>query len=96
MGYLGFAMLDGQSSLKGQTIPGSEEASFIQGVHLKPRRRRGGVDGLLLGFWVLLLVKCLLSTWAVAHWDMPVSSFWVWLPSMIFGAVCTSLYCNRQ
>ena len=86
-------MLDGQSSLKGQSIPGSGEASFIRGVRLKPRRR--GVDGLLLGFWVLLLVKCLLSTWAVGYWDMPVSSFWVWLPSIVFGAVCTVLYLKR-
>ncbi len=46
-------------------------------------------------FWSLMLTKCLLCTWAVGYWDMPISSFWVWLPSLVFGGVCTLLYVQR-
>ncbi len=88
------SMLDGQSRLPGGAGHAAK-AAFIEEVRLRPRRSRVRVDGLLLGFWILLLAKCLLSTWAVAHWNMPISSFWVWLPSIIFGAVCTILYWTR-
>jgi hypothetical protein len=88
------SMLDRQAGF-GSGGSHTAKTAFIQEVRLHSRPARRGVDGLLLGFWGLLLLKCVLSTWAVAHWDMPVSSFWVWLPSIIFGAVCTMLYLMR-
>ncbi len=71
---------------------------FVRSVEVKEGQQKPVIvfDGLLAVFWGLMLAKCILCTWAVGYWDMPISSFWVWLPSMIFGAVCTFLYVYRE
>ncbi len=93
-------MLANAVKLRGRLRQGEDRyaQSFIEEVKVKdqPWRSAGGFDRLLGGFWTLMLIKCLLCTWAVGYWEMPISSFWVWLPSLVFGALCTLLYLSRE
>lgn len=48
------------------------------------------VAGLVAG-WILIAVKCLLTPWAIAHWQVPVHPGWVIVPTLIFASVVTVL-----
>jgi hypothetical protein len=48
--------------------------------------------GLVYIFWGLIVAKCFLAEWAVQVYRMPFSSLYVWMPTMIFAAVCTWVY----
>ncbi|GHB99601.1 hypothetical protein [Cerasicoccus arenae] len=48
---------------------------------------------LLLVFWGLILAKCSLLQWAILNYDVPVDGgLFIWLPSFLFGAVCSFVY----
>ncbi len=48
---------------------------------------------LLLVFWGLIIAKCTLLQWAIITHNVPIDGgMFVWLPSFIFGAVCTFVY----
>ena len=88
-------MLDRSSRLCRESAPVGERP-LVESVRFREANpREGGFDRMLGWFWSLMLTKCLLCTWAVGYWDMPISSFWVWLPSLVFGGVCTLLYVQR-
>ncbi len=89
-------MLANTVKLRGRPGEGIHGKTFIEEVRVKEQRPAAGFDRVLVLFWGLMLSKCLFSTWAVGYWDMPVSSFWVWLPSLVFGTVCTVLYRYRE
>lgn len=48
--------------------------------------------GLVYLFWGLIFAKCFLAEWAVRFYAMPFDSLYVWLPTLVFGAVCTWVY----
>jgi len=48
---------------------------------------------LLLVFWGLILAKCTLLQWAILTYDVPVDGgLFIWMPTFIFGAVCSFIY----
>ncbi|WP_269538635.1 hypothetical protein [Cerasicoccus fimbriatus] len=48
---------------------------------------------LLLVFWGLIIAKCTLLQWAILKHDVPIDGgLYIWLPSFIFGAVCSFVY----
>lgn len=73
---------------------GGNGAWFVDKVTV--RRRRHPVDGFVIGGWTLILIKCILASWAMERWDVPIHDFYVWGPSFILGAVCTFLYLRRE
>jgi len=42
--------------------------------------------------WALILIKCILVTWAVGHWHMPFNAGWVTAPTVIFAALASGLW----
>jgi hypothetical protein len=48
--------------------------------------------GLVFIFWGLIVAKCFLAEWAVAVYQMPFNSLYVWVPTLIFATVCTWVY----
>jgi len=48
---------------------------------------------LLLVFWGLILAKCVVLQWAIITYDVPVDGgLFIWVPSFIFGAICSLVY----
>lgn len=48
---------------------------------------------LLLVFWGLIIAKCTLLQWAILKHNVPIDGgLYIWLPSFIFGAVCSFVY----
>ncbi|WP_309398076.1 hypothetical protein [Cerasicoccus maritimus] len=48
---------------------------------------------LLLVFWGLIIAKCTLLQWAIITHDLPINGgMFIWLPTFLFGAVCSFIY----
>lgn len=74
----------------------SYERAFVREIAVstgEPRSRR--VERMLLLGWVLILLKSVLTAWAVQHYGVPVRASWIILPTLAMGAVCTWLYVRR-
>lgn len=84
-------LLDSELRKKGdRPEPG---LAFVKDVRVLRRVSRTRFNAWVLGaFWGLVLTKCILAHWAIVRWDMPVSSFWVWFPTLIFAALCTIVF----
>lgn len=67
---------------------------FVEDVRV--RTKRHPVDWLIIGGWSLILIKCILASIAIRHWNIPIADFYVWGPSFIFGGICTTLYLTRD
>lgn len=61
----------------------------------QPRLRSPQVERLLWGGWALIALKTVFLFWVVAKYHMPFSAWWVVLPTVIFAAICTGVYCFR-
>lgn len=59
----------------------------------EPRNRRSEL--VLLVGWVLVVLKCLLVWWACHAYAVPVSPWWVIVPTLLGAALCTVLYWRR-
>lgn len=46
----------------------------------------------LIVFWTLIAIKCLLAHWAIHHWEMPIGSIYIWAPSVAAAALCTLVF----
>jgi len=53
------------------------------------------LDTFILIGWALILLKCVLASFAILRWDIPIADFYVWGPSIMFGALCTGLHLSR-
>lgn len=42
--------------------------------------------------WVVVVIKCLVVSWAVSHWRMPFHAAWVVGPTLVFAALATLLW----
>ncbi len=48
---------------------------------------------ILVIFWVVVLVKCVLAQWAIVTYDIPINGWlYVWTPTCVLGIVCTVIY----
>lgn len=60
---------------------------------LENDRTHDSIRGIATIFWGLILAKCFLAQWAVFRYDIPINTlFFVWIPSLTFGALCTFIY----
>ncbi len=48
--------------------------------------------GLLALGWVLIALKCVLVTWAIERWQVPVHPLWVVGPTLLFAGLVTVLW----
>jgi hypothetical protein len=69
---------------------------FVRRVRVRTGQGRPRIDWLIVGGWSLILIKCILASIAIRHWNIPIGDFYVWGPSFIFGGVCTFLYVSRS
>ena len=47
---------------------------------------------ILLLFWGAIMAKCFAAEWAVQSYAMPFDSLYIWIPTLLFGSVCTLVY----
>lgn len=78
--------------------PAEIERSFVEEMKIghprEPRSRR--LELVLAACWVLVLAKCALIHWACHRFHVPVSPWWLILPTLAFASLCTFVYWRRD
>ncbi len=59
---------------------------------LEQGRNISRFSGLLNIFWGLIAAKCVLSEWAVERFNWSILSLYIWMPTFLFGCICTWVY----
>ena len=63
---------------------------------VRPKARNRQME-LLLGIgWMLIAVKTAVVFWAVRHYHIPFSPWWVIAPTVAFAALVTWVYWRRE
>jgi hypothetical protein len=83
-----------------QLISRRESPSYEQGFlrETPPRRKRvrnPGIERLFIFAWILIALKSAFVLWAVPHYHIPFSPYWVILPTFLFAGLCTAVYFRR-
>ena len=83
-----------------QLISRRPSPDYDQGFLVDPPRRARRVpnpriDRLFMLGWVLIALKTVFVLWAVPHYHIPFSPYWVVVPTVIFAALCTAVYYRR-
>jgi hypothetical protein len=69
---------------------------FVVEVRTTTRRvRNPRLERLLVIAWVLIALKTAFVLWAVPHYHIPFSPYWVVVPTLLFAALCTAVYLRR-
>jgi hypothetical protein len=72
------------------------EQGFIRETQPRPRRvRNRRIERLFVVAWILIALKTAFVLWAVPHYHIPFSPYWVIVPTLIFAALCTAVYFRR-
>ena len=78
--------------------PHEVDRAFVRELRIEqprePRSRR--LELILAVCWVLVIAKSAAIYWACHHYAVPVSPWWVILPTLFFAGVCTLLYWRRD
>jgi hypothetical protein len=83
------------NSLFHRNEPG-QEGAFVVEIRRPVRVRNPTVERLLWICWAVIAVKVPLVFWAVPHYHMPFSAWWVVAPTVVGAAVCTAVYWRRR
>ncbi len=46
--------------------------------------------------WVLILAKCILVTWAINRWSVPIHPGWLVWPTLAFATLATGLWVSHR
>lgn len=46
--------------------------------------------------WLLIAVKCILVTWAIRQWDVPIHPLWIVGPTILFAGLATALWATHR
>jgi hypothetical protein len=65
---------------------------MIHPLHLDEGRYPVTMRWLLLGAWILILVKCSVVWWAMVRWHVPFHPAWIVAPTLLFAALATGLW----
>jgi hypothetical protein len=60
------------------------------------RVRHPVVERIIWICWILIAIKCPIVLWAVPHYHIPFSPWWVIAPTVAGAAVCTAVYYGRR
>lgn len=73
---------------KGKELP--PHLRFVESIKVRRKGERfSWRQKLLIWFWSLMVVKCVVAHWAIIAWDMPIRSIYVWGPSFAAGVFLT-------
>jgi hypothetical protein len=61
-------------------------------VHLDIAQYAPKVRWFMAIAWLLIAVKCVLVSWAIAHWHVPLHPAWIVAPTLVFAALATALW----
>lgn len=50
----------------------------------------------VIAAWVLIALKCVLVTWAIDRWQVPIHPAWVIAPTLVFAALATLLWLTHR
>lgn len=50
----------------------------------------------LFVFWGLIFAKCFAAEWLARVYEAPLNTLYVWIPSVMFGALCTVAYATHM
>jgi hypothetical protein len=68
-------------------------SDFIKGVRATDAPKTSPwVTRLIVGGWVLIVIKSVVVWWACAHYALPFHPMWVIGPTVAFAALCTGVY----
>lgn len=59
---------------------------------LQQSAKADNTRSILLLFWGAIMTKCFATEWAVQYYAMPFDSLYIWIPTLVFGSVCTLVY----
>jgi hypothetical protein len=77
--------------------PPDYEDGFIASVKVvQPKVRNRLMERLLWIGWSLIAVKTVVVFWAVRHYHIPFSPWWVVAPTVVFAALVTWVYLRRS
>jgi len=71
------------------------EHRFIESVRVRRVPREIQIHWrpfVLIVFWILITVKCLLAHWAILYWKMPIASIYVWGPTVLAAFLCSVVF----
>ena len=46
--------------------------------------------------WLLIALKCVLVTWAIDRWAVPIDPLWVVAPTVLFAALATFVWVTHR
>jgi hypothetical protein len=76
--------------------PPSYEQGFLRETQPRPKRARNPrIERLFVLAWVLIALKSAFVLWAVPHYHIPFSPYWVIVPTLLFAGLCTAVYFRR-
>ena len=73
------------------------DTGFISEVsvrQVRPRNRK--VELLIWICWFLIAIKSVVVFWAVQHYKIPFSGWWIVGPTITFAALCTFVYWRHR
>lgn len=77
--------------------PAGYENEFVRGLRVvRSEKRPRSALGPILWVWTGIAIKCAIVTWAIGHYGVPVLPFWVTAPTVVFGAICSIIYCAAK
>ncbi len=90
-------MLTNLLQLISRSSSANYEQAFVREVEVKERMPRNPwMERLILGCWLLIVIKCFVVIWAVNRWSIPFSPYWIILPTIMMAALCTAVYYWRD
>jgi hypothetical protein len=75
--------------------PDYEQGFVLETRTRRPRVRNPRIERLFLLGWILIALKSAFVLWAVPHYHIPFSPYWVILPTLMFASLCTAVYFRR-
>lgn len=75
--------------------PGYDQGFLAEPAVRRPRVRNRRVERLFVLAWILIALKSAFVLWAVPHYHIPFSPYWVIVPTLLFAALCTAVYLRR-
>ena len=74
-------------------VPPSYDTGFVREIRVKESKiRHPRLERLLWICWGLIAIKCVVVFWAVRHYAIPFSPYWVVAPTITFALLATALY----
>lgn len=46
--------------------------------------------------WLLIAAKCVLITWAIERWSVPIHPLWIVGPTILFAGLATALWVSHR